>query len=128
MSPQITKGVSVSIETYYQPKHSQPQKKEYAFSYKVVIENKSEHTVKLLRRHWQIFDARGEQREVEGEGVVGKQPVIAPNERHEYISSCLLNSTIGKMDGTFLMERTDNGEQFQVKVPVFNLIAPPRKN
>jgi ApaG protein len=128
MTSKITKGVNVSVNTRYQPDHSNPKKKEYAFSYKVTIENVGDQTIKLLRRHWYIFDSNNDHREVEGEGVVGKQPVIAPNEKYEYVSSCLLNSSFGRMHGTFLMERETDGEQFKVVIPAFKLEATPRKN
>ena len=74
----ITDGVKVSVETQFQPEYSNPQGDHFMFAYKINIENLSDTTVQLLRRHWDIFDSNGIHREVEGEGVVGEQPVIEP--------------------------------------------------
>ena len=84
--------------------------------------------MQLLRRHWYIYDSNGTVREVEGEGVVGLQPVIEPGEIHEYVSGCNLRTSIGKMTGTYLVERVVDGKQFQVQIPEFNMIAPYRLN
>ena len=79
MEAQITNGIKISVETFFQPSHSIPVHDKFIFTYKIHIENISDQTVQLLRRHWFILDAYGEMREVEGEGVIGKQPVIEPN-------------------------------------------------
>ena len=98
------------------------------FAYKIEIRNNSEFTVKLLRRHWHIHDANGVVREVEGEGVVGRQPVLEPGEAHQYMSGCNLKSGVGKMRGTYLMERLANGQEFTVEIPEFTLMVPYRLN
>jgi ApaG protein len=84
--------------------------------------------VQLLRRHWHIFDTNGEVRQVEGEGVVGQQPVLEPGESHQYISGCNLKTTIGKMTGTYLMERIIDGKKIKVKIPEFTMIVPFKLN
>ncbi|MBK6263984.1 Co2+/Mg2+ efflux protein ApaG [Marivirga sp. S37H4] len=123
-----TKGISVCIETNYQPEYSSPVQFHYVFTYKVVIENKSEHTVQLLRRHWYIHDAGTTMKEVEGEGVVGQQPVLEPGEIHTYVSGCNLKSAYGKMHGHFTMERLVDGEHIEVSIPEFVMVAPFRLN
>jgi len=128
MVTEITDGVKVSVVTEYQPEYSSPVQSHYVFTYKIRIENSSEFTVQLLRRHWYIHDADGSLREVEGEGVVGQQPVLEPGEIHEYVSGCNLKTGIGKMRGTYLMERVVDGRQFDVKVPEFTMIVPFRLN
>ena len=82
MVSKISEGITVSIETFYQPEYSNPSASEFMFAYRITIENKNIYPVKLLRRHWYIYDASGTLREVEGEGVVGIQPVIAPATRY----------------------------------------------
>ena len=69
---------------------------EYMFAYRITIENHNHFTVKLLRRQWYIFDSNGEYREVEGEGVVGVQPVLKPGENYQYVSGCNLRTEMGK--------------------------------
>jgi ApaG protein len=124
----ITQGVKVSVLSEYQPEHSSPWQSHFVFSYKIRVENQSDYTVQLLRRHWHIFDSDGTMRQVEGEGVVGQQPVLEPNEAYEYVSGCNLNTSIGKMAGTYLMERLLDGKQFKVQIPEFVMIVPYRLN
>ncbi len=128
MVTEITQGIRVTVETEYQPAYSSPSQYHYVFTYKVTIENQSENTIQLLRRHWLISDAGFAQREVEGEGVVGQQPVLEPGQIHQYVSGCNLKSGIGKMTGTYLIERIVDGTKLQVNIPEFIMIAPLRLN
>lgn len=124
MTTQITEGVKVSVITDYQEEYSNPLQSHFVFTYKITIENCSPYTVQLLRRHWLIYDANGFVREVEGEGVIGKKPVLEPRQIHQYVSGCNLRTGIGKMFGTYLMERILDGRQFRVQIPEFTLISP----
>jgi ApaG protein len=128
MIAQVTQGVKVTVETEYQPTYSSPSQYHYVFTYRITIENQSEFTVQLLRRSWNISDAGFSPREVEGEGVVGQQPVLEPGQSHQYVSGCNLKSGIGKMVGSYLMERIIDGQQFRVQIPAFTMIAPMRQN
>jgi ApaG protein len=128
MVSEVTEGVKVSVATEYQPDYSNPRQTHFVFTYKVIIENHSDNTVKLLRRRWNIYDSNGVVREVEGEGVIGQQPVLEPGEIHEYVSGCNLRTNLGKMAGTYLMERVFDGRHFQVVIPEFTLIVPYRLN
>jgi ApaG protein len=119
----ITKGIQVSVETTYQPDFSNPQQHLYVFTYKVRIENKSNHTVQLLRRHWEIFDAAESRKIVEGDGVVGQQPILEPGETHTYVSGCNLKSGMGKMRGSFTLEKLRDGQLWEIVIPEFQLIA-----
>lgn len=128
MDTKTTEGVKVTVTTNYLPDYSSPVQQHYVFAYKISIENNSEYTVQLLRRHWYIHDATAVMREVEGEGVVGQQPVLEPGESHEYVSGCNLKTSMGKMRGTYLMERMVDGKQFYVTIPEFTLIVPYQLN
>ena len=128
MVTEITQGIKVSVETEYQPSYSSPSQYHYVFTYKITIENQGAFTIQLLRRHWSIFDAAFSPREVDGEGIVGQQPVLEPNQSHQYVSGCNLKSGIGKMVGTYLMERIVDGTRFEVAVPEFHMVAPLRLN
>ena len=118
-----TKGIQVTVETTYQPDYSNPQQHHYVFTYKVRIENKSNHTIQLLRRRWEIVDATENKKIVEGEGVVGQQPVLEPGQQHSYISGCNLKSGLGKMYGTFTLEKLVDGKLLEITIPEFQLIA-----
>jgi ApaG protein len=128
MVSEITQGVKVSVETEYQPEYSSPSQHHYVFTYRITIENNSPNTVQLLRRHWHIRDANNLAREVEGEGVVGQQPTLEAGQHHQYVSGCNLKSGMGKMYGTFLMERMIDGKRFKVRIPEFTMIVPFKLN
>lgn len=124
----ITDGVRVSVETIYQPEYSNPANEHFMFAYKINIENMGAYAVQLISRHWFIFDSNGVKREVEGEGVVGQQPVIEPGSSHEYVSGCNLKTDMGSMKGEYHMLRLLDNAQFDVTIPEFQLIAPYRMN
>lgn len=128
MVSKISAGITVSIETYYQPEYSHPVNSEFMFAYRITIENSNHFPVKLLYRHWHIYDSNGSIREVEGEGVVGVQPLINPGQSYTYISGCNLRSEIGKMSGTYLMENINNKKSFDVIIPAFDMCAPFKLN
>jgi ApaG protein len=128
METATTRGVKVSVETFYQPDYSNPMLEEFMFAYRITISNLGAHAIKLLKRHWIIVDAFGVNREVEGEGVVGQQPILAPGESYQYISGCNLKTEVGKMHGTYLMQRLSDGKMFYVNIPVFKLIASMKLN
>ena len=128
MVSKISDGVEISVETYYQPDYSNPVSGEYMFAYRITIENHNKFAVKLLRRHWYIVDSNGTTREVEGEGVVGVQPAIEPSERYQYVSGCNLRTELGKMYGTYTMENLHNKSQFEVNIPLFEMVVPFKLN
>lgn len=123
-----TNGITITVETKFLPAHSDPKGGAYLFGYHITIENGSDHTVQLLRRHWFIHDSIGIIREVEGEGVIGQQPILKPGETHEYASYCDLKTDIGKMRGTFQMIRRDDNSMFDIPVPEFKMFIPERMN
>jgi ApaG protein len=128
MTSMITEGVQVSVETFYQEDYSNPLQGEYMFAYRVEIENYNSFPVQLHRRRWFIFDSNATRREVEGEGVVGVQPVILPGETYRYVSGCNLKTEMGRMVGTYEMENLDTREQFTVQIPSFEMIVPYKNN
>lgn len=128
MVQQVTEGVKIMVEVFYQPGHSNPLNSEYLFAYRITIENLTEYPVKLLSRHWHIIDSNGSHREVEGEGVVGQQPVIEAGDSYQYTSAANLNSDIGKMYGTYLVENLFHKRKIRVAIPEFQLIAPAKLN
>jgi len=128
MTTAVTEGIKVSVKTEYQSDYSSPLQAHYVFTYRITIENASDYTVHLLRRHWVIYDSIGTVRETGGEGVVGQQPVLEPGEVHEYVSGCNLHSSMGKMVGTYLIERIIDGKQLQIAIPEFTMVVPFKLN
>ncbi len=117
-----TENITVSVRPIYLDGQSDPMSRKFVFAYYVRIVNEGEGEVQLIRRHWFIHDARGDVKEVEGEGVVGKQPLLHPGGSHEYSSFCVLETFEGYMEGTYVMVR-QNGDRFRVTIPRFNLRA-----
>lgn len=128
MTSKISEGVKISVESFYQPEFSNPLNSEFMFAYRITIENNNNFPVKLLSRHWHIFDSNGSMKEVEGEGVVGIQPQIAPAKQYQYMSGCNLRSEIGRMHGTYLMENLNTHKNFRVAIPAFEMQVPFKMN
>lgn len=118
-----TEGVRVEVVAIFLPEQSDISVDRYVFAYRITITNESELTVQLQRRHWFICEASGSVREVEGEGVVGEQPIIEPGESHEYTSGAVLELPSGSMRGTYRMLRED-GSNFDALIPEFELSMP----
>jgi ApaG protein len=123
-----TNGITVRVETEYLPSHSDVRRDLYTFGYHIAIENNSPYTVQLLRRRWSIKAATGAVRIVEGEGVIGLQPILEPGETHAYASFCDLHTEIGTMHGHYTMARRDDGSLFEVLVPLFFMCTPAKLN
>ena len=119
---EITENIIVSVRPLYLESESNVLSRKFVFAYFITIENLGSDTVQLLRRHWIITHDTGKVEEVEGEGVIGKQPFILPGKKHDYNSFCILESLEGFMEGTYIMKRS-NGETFSIVIPRFILRA-----
>jgi len=122
-SEATTRGVRVSVQSEYAPDRSRPADQQWFFLYTITITNDGSDTVQLISRHWIITDGAGHVEEVNGPGVVGQQPVLAPGERFTYTSGCPLSTPFGKMEGTYQMV-TRSGESFDATVAPFTLSEP----
>ncbi|MGM0478048.1 MAG: Co2+/Mg2+ efflux protein ApaG [Bacteroidota bacterium] len=127
-----TRGIKVAVETAFRPDLSNINKNILFFNYAIEIENCNSFSVQLLKRNWRIFDSLNVIRNVSGDGVVGEQPVLNPEEVHLYNSGCDLNSEIGQMNGHYDFAKLDKNGQiidfFKVHVPTIKLEYPYRLN
>tara|TARA_R110002049_G_scaffold993_2_gene7119 strand:- start:66909 stop:67295 length:387 start_codon:yes stop_codon:yes gene_type:complete len=123
MVQQVTSGIKISVVTNYEGSFYKNYKIQYAFGYKVTIENQSKDSVQLNARHWVISDALNNEEIVSGEGVIGKKPVIKPGESYTYNSGCLLTSPFGAMQGHYSMVNFTTTKNFEVVIPSFKLSA-----
>ncbi|RZL89132.1 MAG: Co2+/Mg2+ efflux protein ApaG [Variovorax sp.] len=114
--------MSVQIEPRYLPDQSSPEERIYTFAYSVSVTNNGKVAAQLIARHWVITDAAGQTQEVDGLGVIGKQPLLAPGETFRYTSGCRLQAPSGTMHGSFFIV-TERGERFDVPIPMFALEA-----
>lgn len=128
MISKISQGVKISVETYYQPEYSNPANSEFMFAYRISIENNNSFPVQLMSRHWFIFDSNGTSREVEGDGVIGIQPVINPGDAYQYISGCNLRSEAGRMHGNYLFADLHTKKTFTASIPAFEMFTPFKLN
>ncbi|MAT39692.1 MAG: Co2+/Mg2+ efflux protein ApaG [Ectothiorhodospiraceae bacterium] len=119
---ETTADITVSVQPLFLEERSNVMKKEFIFVYFIKVRNDGSVPVKLTRRHWDITDSNGEFHEVDGEGVVGQQPTIAPGKEYAYNSFCVLKSFSGHMEGTYTMEQED-GTAFEITIPRFHLRA-----
>ncbi len=119
----ITDGVTVRVTVNFLPEQSRVEAGRWFWVYHIRIENDSDDVVQLMTRHWRITDGNGDVNVVEGEGVVGEQPVIAPGSSHDYVSGCPLSTPQGSMEGYYTF-RTSGGREVQARIPFFPLAAP----
>jgi ApaG protein len=118
-----TRSIRVAVKPAYLDDQSDPEDGRYVWSYTVTIENRGPESVQLMSRIWNITDGDGRTQEVEGDGVVGAQPVIAPGESFQYTSGCPLDTASGFMVGRYRMVSA-SGEAFEAEIPAFLLESP----
>ncbi len=118
-----TGDVTVRVSVSFLPEQSELDRERRFWAYHIRIENSGDKPVQLLTRHWLITDGRGFRQEVEGEGVVGEQPVIGPGETYDYVSGCPLATSTGAMEGSYGMVH-DDGTPFEAEIPRFPLVGP----
>ena len=118
-----TAGVRVAVQSYFLEEQSEPDQSQFVWAYRIKIINEGEMTVQLLNRHWVITDANGKVQEVEGEGVIGEQPIITTGQWFTYTSGTPLGTPSGFMRGTYEMQ-DENGDHFFVEIPTFSLDSP----
>ncbi|MEP5255596.1 MULTISPECIES: Co2+/Mg2+ efflux protein ApaG [Winogradskyella] len=124
MVQQVTSGIKISVETNFEGTFYKNYKVHFAFGYRITIENQSKDEVQLNSRYWRILDALNHEETIEGEGVIGRKPMLKPGESHTYNSGCLLSSPFGAMQGYYSMANHSKNSHFKVYIPPFKLSAP----
>ena len=124
MIQQITRGIKISVETKFEGSFLKEQILHHAFLYSITIENQSKDVVQLLSRHWKILESVSRPQYINGNGVVGKKPIIRPGDSHTYQSGSLITSPLGSMSGTYIMINFTTAKKFNVEVPNFRLSVP----
>jgi ApaG protein len=127
MSDTTTRGIRVQVESFYDEDRSSPEESYYFFAYQVRISNVGTERAQLVSREWIITDANGEAQRVQGPGVVGEQPTLAPGDVFEYTSFCPLSTAVGTMHGTYHMV-LPGGESFEAEIAPFSLAVPHAVN
>lgn len=128
LSETTTRGIRILARAEFEPERSSPADRYYFFSYRIRIENVGEETAQLLTRRWVVTDDHGEVTLVEGPGVVGETPVLAPGDAFEYTSFCPLQTHVGTMQGAYGMQVLPTGERFEAAIEPFILVVPGAVN
>ena len=120
---ETTRGVTVRVSVSFLPEQSEPAAGRWFWAYHIRVENDGPMTVQLMRRRWTIIDGEGDRHRIEGDGVVGEQPVIVPGASFDYVSGCPLQTPTGAMVGSYEMVAED-GSAFSIAIPRFPLVGP----
>jgi ApaG protein len=119
MPKSLHNGIEIKVKSKYIKEYSNPNMGMHYFMYNIIIQNRNPFTVQLLSRHWIITDSADRIKEVIGEGVVGKQPILKTNEYFEYTSACDFKAGIGTMHGKYTFKNLETGETFRANIPTF---------
>jgi ApaG protein len=120
---ETTRGITVRVSVSFLSEQSEPEKARWFWAYHIRVENDGQMAAQLMTRRWEITDGRGAKSIVEGDGVVGDQPVLMPGQAYDYVSGCPLTTPSGSMVGSYGMVAED-GSSFEVSIPKFPLLAP----
>ena len=112
--------VCVQVQSVYIEAQSSPDQERFVFSYTVTIRNLGRTAVQLLGRYWLITNGNGRETQVQGEGVIGVQPLIEPGSEYQYTSGAIIETPLGTMEGHYEMVDAE-GNDFRVAIPVFRL-------
>jgi len=116
-------NVSIQVQSVYIESQSQPEIARYVFAYTICIRNLGREPIQLMSRYWLITNSDGHKTEVQGEGVVGEQPIIQPGKEYRYTSGTILETPMGTMEGYYVMI-SSQGDNFHVDIPAFRLALP----
>lgn len=128
MFSKITSNIVVSVVPEYDIKNSYPSENRFVFKYNIIIENKGDFPIKVLRRKWLIFDVGFGFTEVVGDGVIGLTPDIEPDANFAYFSNVMLRSGVGNMSGKYLVKNMETEETFEIDIPKFDLLSEVLSN
>ncbi len=115
--------IKVVVTPEFQKDDSKPENKRFVFAYFIKITNHSEETVQLMERSWIVTDAEQQIQRVQGKGVVGQQPQLAPGETFTYDSAVMLETPFGTLEGAYTFQ-TATEDRFDVSIPAITLAKP----
>lgn len=118
------KGLSVTVDhvAYQSGIYTNPDKP-HCYAYYITIRNQSSQTIVIRGRKWVLRNSVGDVHAVEGEGVVGKCPVLQPGDSFNYNSFHLLETENGSAEGSYLGVDL-LGEPLIVRIPRMELRFP----
>ena len=111
------------MKTEFDFVNSNPMNFHYLFKYSITITNTDGVEAQLLSRKWNIKDAEGDIKTVEGPGVIGFTPNFKKGETFNYSSFSPLPTLTGEMWGHFNM-MSQSGKSFKIETPHFYFRVP----
>ncbi|HHZ87425.1 MAG TPA: Co2+/Mg2+ efflux protein ApaG [Chromatiaceae bacterium] len=123
MSTESPYNIEVEVDINYIEAQSVPDAQRFVFAYTITIHNSGSIAARLLTRHWVITDSNDKVQEVRGDGVVGETPHLNPGESFRYTSGTILETPVGRMEGSYQME-ADDGVTFDAEIMPFSLAIP----
>jgi ApaG protein len=121
--PHAKHKISVQAKVTFIPDQSDSESNRYAFAYTITVTNIGSIAARLISRHWIITDSESQVQEVRGDGVVGEQPLLEPEQSFQYTSGAIIATPVGTMRGTYHM-LADDGTKFDADIPEFTLAMP----
>ena len=116
------KNLRVTVDdVIYMPTLDAPADKPHPFVYFISIHNGSQEVVTIEGRKWVVQEGE-EMTVVEGDGVVGQKPTLAPGEHFSY-NSYHVTARDAVAEGAFF-GRTAEGEWVFARIPEFRLQVP----
>ena len=116
-------GLRVIVDdVVYMPSLAAPADKPHPFVYFISIHNDSPLPVTLRARKWVVSEDGGEVTVVEGDGLVGQNPLIEPGGHFSYNSYHVV-ARRARVSGAFFGQ-TATGEWIFARIPEFRLEVP----
>lgn len=117
----ITDNVIIRVGIEFDLKNADASKNIYIWRYNITIDNKRTNPIQVLRRQWHIAGEDGVNYQVDGIGIIGKQPIINFDNNFQYDSHVKLHCPSGIMYGHLeaicLLSKAD----ILIQIPAFSL-------
>ncbi len=113
-------AIRVSVDSVaLLPDADTPPDRPFAFRYDISIHNEGDEPVRICGRKWIVTAAKGDKLVLDGDGVVGEQPVIPPGGRFSYHSFHVVDGE-SQAEGAYY-GITRSGNRFFTRIPPFRL-------
>lgn len=117
-------GLRVTVDrVVFHPEAQTPADRPHCFVYFVTIHNDAELPVTIRGRKWVVHAEDGEVTVLEGDGVVGKTPLLHPGETFTYNSFHLLRTKAAVAEGAYFGVDS-NGRGVFTRIPRFRMVVP----
>ena len=117
-------GLRVTVDrVIYHADAQVPPDRPHCFVYFITIHNDTDTAITIKGRKWVVTNDDGEITAVEGDGVVGQFPEIAPGDSFSYNSFHLLDTHSAVAEGSYIGV-DGNGRKVLTRIPKFTMTVP----